>query len=37
MLGVWVRSMTKMENNVVAAERVQEYVDIESEVNMMRR
>ena len=28
-----VRAMTELENNVVAVERVQEYVDIESEVS----
>ena len=35
MLGVMVRAMTNLENNVVAAERVQEYVGIESEVSAM--
>ena len=30
-----VRAMTDLENNVVAAERIQEYVDIESEVSTM--
>ena len=28
-----VRAMTELENNVVAVERVQEYVEIESEVS----
>ena len=35
VLGVMVRAMTNLENNVVAAERVQEYVDIQSEVSVM--
>ena len=35
MLAIMVRTMTELENNVVAAERVQEYVDVESEVSVM--